>query len=234
MLKINNIDTYYGGLHILKNLTMEVGDGELVAVLGANGAGKSTLLKAISGLVVPTAGDIEYNGVKIGGLDPPKICQMGITQVPEGRLVFSGLTVRENLLLGSYLRKDKDGVKQAYNTIYDLFPILKERTKQLAGTLSGGEQQMLAIARGLMAAPSLILFDEPSLGLAPFLVESVADTIRAIHERGITVLLVEQNANMALRLADRGYVLQVGEIILEGTGRELLVNPEVRAAYLGI
>jgi len=234
MLKIKNIDTYYGGLHILKNLSMEVGDGELVAVLGANGAGKSTLLKTISGLVVPTAGEIEYNGVRIDGLDPPKICQMGITQVPEGRLVFSGLTVRENLLLGSYLRNDKDGIKQAYNTIYDLFPILKERTKQLAGTLSGGEQQMLAIARGLMAAPSLILFDEPSLGLAPFLVESVANTIRAIHERGITVLLVEQNANMALRLADRGYVLQVGEIILEGTGKELLVNPKIRAAYLGI
>jgi len=234
MLKINNIDTYYGGLHILKNLSMEVADGELVAVLGGNGAGKSTLLKAISGLVVPTAGDIEYDGVNISGLDPPKIVRMGITQVPEGRLVFSGLTVRENLLLGSYLRKDKEGIKEAYNTIYELFPILKERNKQLAGTLSGGEQQMLAIARGLMAAPKLILFDEPSLGLAPFLVESVADTIRGVHERGITVLLVEQNANMALRLADRGYVLQVGEIILEGSGEELLVNPEVRMAYLGI
>ena len=159
---------------------------------------------------------------------------MGITQVPEGRLVFSGLTVRENLLLGSYLRKDKEGIKAAYDTIYQLFPILKERNKQLAGTLSGGEQQMLAIARGMMAAPKLILFDEPSLGLAPFLVESVADTIRAIHERGTTVLLVEQNANMALRLADRGYVLQVGEVILKGTGKELLVNPEVRMAYLGI
>ncbi|MBA7653768.1 High-affinity branched-chain amino acid transport ATP-binding protein LivF [subsurface metagenome] len=234
MLKINKIDTYYGGLHILKGLSMEVRDGELVALIGANGAGKTTLLMAISGIIVPTAGDIEYDGVRINGLASQDIVKLGITQIPEGRLIFDALTVDENLKLGHYLRRDKDGIAHAYEDVYTLFPILKERGKQIARTLSGGEQQMLAIARGLMANPKLILMDEPSLGLAPVLVESVAEIISQIKSRGLTILLVEQNANMALRLADRGYVLQVGEIVMEDASDKLLNSEEVKKAYLGI
>ena len=234
MLKINKIDTYYGGLHILKGLSMEVRDGELVALIGANGAGKTTLLMAISGIIVPTAGDIEYDGVRINVLASQDIVKLGITQIPEGRLIFDALTVDENLKLGHYLRRDKDGIAHAYEDVYTLCPILKERGKQIARTLSGGEQQMLAIARGLMANPKLILMDEPSLGLAPVLVESVAEIISQIKSRGLTILLVEQNANMALRLADRGYVLQVGEIVMEDASDKLLNSEEVKKAYLGI
>ncbi|MBA7522846.1 High-affinity branched-chain amino acid transport ATP-binding protein LivF [subsurface metagenome] len=189
---------------------------------------------AISGIIVPTAGDIEYDGVRINGLASQDIVKLGITQIPEGRLIFDALTVDENLKLGHYLRRDKDGIAHAYEDVYTLFPILKERGKQIARTLSGGEQQMLAIARGLMANPKLILMDEPSLGLAPVLVESVAEIISQIKSRGLTILLVEQNANMALRLADRGYVLQVGEIVMEDASDKLLNSEEVKKAYLGI
>ncbi|MDD5082616.1 MAG: ABC transporter ATP-binding protein [Dehalococcoidales bacterium] len=234
MLKINKIDAGYGGIRALKNVSLEVGDGELVALIGANGAGKSTLLNTISGMVPLRSGTIEYNGVKISSLAPHKIVQMGVIQIPEGRLVFAGMSVKENLEVGCYLRHDKKEIAEAYEQVYNLFPILKERNKQMAGTLSGGEQQMMAIARGLMSKPSILLMDEPSLGLSPVLVEHVAETIDHIRKQKIAILLVEQNARMALRLADRGYVLQVGEMVMTGTGKELLRHPDVRKAYLGI
>jgi branched-chain amino acid transport system ATP-binding protein len=233
MLKIDKLDTYYGGLHILKNINMEVGDGETVCLIGANGAGKSTLLKAISGLVVPAAGTIQFNNVVLNKMNPRKIVEQGVTQVPEGRLVFAGLRVRENLELGAILRKDKSNVSKTYEEMYKLFPILKQRTNQDANTLSGGEQQMLAIARGLMANPKLILLDEPSLGLSPVMVELVSDIIQRIKGK-ISILLVEQNAAMALRISDRAYVLETGNITMQGAGQELLKNPAVRTAYLGL
>lgn len=234
MLKLNKVNTYYGTLHILKDVTLEVGDGELVTVIGANGAGKTTLLRTISGFVVPTQGDIEYDGKRLNEVEPEKIVKDGICQIPEGRQLFAIMTVKENLEMGAYLRKDKENIGRDLERMYELFPILKERTKQQAGTLSGGEQQMCAIARGLMSNPKLLLLDEPSLGLSPVLVEEVAEIITEIHSRGIAIMLNEQNASVALRLADRGYVMELGKLVLEGTGDELLQNDEVRKAYLGM
>ena len=234
MLKLNKVNTYYGTLHILKDVTLEVGDGELVTVIGANGAGKTTLLRTISGFVTPAQGDIEYDGKRLNGVEPEKIVKDGICQIPEGRQLFAIMTVKENLEMGAYLRKDKENIGRDLERMYELFPILKERTKQQAGTLSGGEQQMCAIARGLMSNPKLLLLDEPSLGLSPVLVEEVAEIITEIHSRGIAIMLNEQNASVALRLADRGYVMELGKLVLEGTGDELLHNDGVRKAYLGM
>lgn len=219
---------------MLKGVALEVGDGELVTVIGANGAGKSTLFLTISGFVHAAQGTIEYNGKNIIGMDSADIVRLGICQVPEGRQLFPMMTVKENLEMGAYLRKDKKTISQDLEQMYQLFPRLKERTRQQAGTLSGGEQQMLAIARGLMSNPKLLLLDEPSLGLSPVLVETLFDIIKEIKSRKITILLNEQNAAMALRLADRGYVLEVGNIVLEGTGKELLNNDNVRKSYLGM
>ncbi len=234
MLKINKVNTYYGSLHILKDLSLEVGSGEMVTVIGANGAGKTTLLRTISGIVVPTGGYIELDGERIDGLEPEKIVRHGICQIPEGGQLFNVMTVRENLEMGAYLRRDKTGIERDLERMYEHFPILKERAKQQAGTLSGGQQQMLAIARGLMSNPKILILDEPSWGLAPVLVDEVADIISEIHARGITILLNEQNASMALRLADRGYVMELGRIVMEGTGDELLQDDGVRKAYLGL
>ena len=234
MLKLRKVNTFYGSLHILKDVSLEIHDGELVTVIGANGAGKSTLLNTISGIVSPAQGDIEHDGERLNGLEPEKIVRHGICQIPEGRQLFSIMTVKENLEMGAYLRKDKINIDRDLERMYSFFPILRERAKQQAGTLSGGQQQMLAIARGLMSNPKLLLLDEPSWGLAPVLVEEVAKIITEIHSRGMAVLLIEQNANVALRLAERGYVMELGAIVLEGTGDELLQNDGVRKAYLGM
>jgi len=234
VLRLNKVNTYYGSLHILKDVSLEVGDGDLVTVIGANGAGKTTLLRTISGFVVPATGEIDYDGEKLNGLEPEKIVRRGICQIPEGRQLFSIMTVKENLEMGAYLCNDKIKIDRDLERMYELFPRLKERAKQQAGTLSGGEQQMLVIARGLMSNPKLLLIDEPSWGLAPVLVEEVAGIITEIHSRGIAILLIEQNANLALRLADWGYVMELGIIVLEGVGDELLQNDGVRKAYLGI
>jgi len=234
VLRLNKVNTYYGSLHILKDVSLEVGDEELVTVIGGNGAGKTTLLRTISGLVAAAQGDIEYDGERLNGLDPEKIVRRGICQIPEGRQIFATMSVKENLEMGAYVRKDNIEISRDLERMYEYFPRLKERAKQQAGTLSGGEQQMLIIARGLISNPKLVLIDEPSWGLAPALVEEVAGIITEIHSRGIATLLIEQNANVALRLADRGYVMQLGAIVLEGTGDELLHNDEVRKAYLGM
>jgi len=234
VLRLNKVNTYYGSLHILKDVSLEVGDGDLVTVIGANGAGKTTLLRTISGFVVPATGEIDYDGEKLNGLEPEKIVRRGICQIPEGRQLFSIMTVKENLEMGAYLCNDKIKIDRDLERMYELFPRLKERAKQQAGALSGGEQQMLVIARGLMSNPKLLLIDEPSWGLAPVLVEEVAGIITEIHSRGIAILLIEQNANLALRLADWGYVMELGIIVLEGVGDELLQNDGVRKAYLGI
>ena len=234
MLKLNKVDTYYGSLHILKGVSLEVPDDSLVTIIGANGSGKTTMLRTISGFVTPTQGDIEYDGVKIGGMDCADIVKLGICQVPEGRQLFSIMSVKENLEMGAYLRKDKAKIAEDLGRVYKIFPLLKERTKQQAGTLSGGEQQMLAIARGLMSDPKLLLMDEPSLGLSPVLIEHLREIITEIRSHKITVLLNEQNAAMALRLADRAYVLELGSIVLEGSGDELLGNEGVKKAYLGM
>lgn len=235
MLKVNKINTYYGSLHVLKGASLEVGDDELVCVIGANASGKTTLLNTISGFVTPTQGDIEYNGKRLNGMATDKIVEMGITQVPQASGLFQLMTVKENLEMGAFLRRDKKSVAKDLEEMYELFPILKERSKQLAGTLSGGEQQMLAVARGLMANPKLLLMDEPSAGLSPALVEAVAEKIIEIKSlRKIPVLLVEQNANMALRIADRGYVLRLGALALTGPAQELLHDDGVRKAYLGL
>jgi branched-chain amino acid transport system ATP-binding protein len=213
---------------------LEVSAGEIVTLVGANGAGKTTLLWAISGFVIPFGGEIEFLGQGIRGLSPEVIVRMGISQVPEGRAIFPVMTVLDNLEMGAYVRRDKKEIVADLRQVYELFPILKERKGQLAGTLSGGEQQMLAIARGLMSRPRLFLLDEPSLGLAPLLVEAIGGIIGEIKSRGVTILLVEQNVNMALQMASRGYVLEIGKIVLEGTGEELLNNDMVKKAYLGL
>ena len=234
MLSLKRVDTRYGGLHVLKGVSLEVSAGEIVTLVGANGAGKTTLLWAISGFVIPFGGEIEFLGQGIRGLPPELIVKMGISQVPEGRAIFPLMTVVDNLEMGAYVRRDKKEIVADLAQVYELFPILKERRGQLAGTLSGGEQQMLAIARGVMSRPRLFLLDEPSLGLAPLLVEAIGGIIREINSRGVTILLVEQNVNMALQMASRGYVLEVGKIVLQGTGEELLNNEQVRKAYLGL
>ena len=233
LLELDNIKTYYGNIRALRGISMEVDEGEIVCLIGANGAGKSTTLMTISGILTPVDGDVMYQGRSIVGVRPDNIVRMGICQVPEGRMIFPILTVRENLDLGAYLRTDADGIEEDFGRVFSLFPVLRDRQKQHGGTLSGGEQQMLAIARALMGRPKLMLLDEPSLGLAPILVDAIFDTIRRISEQGTTILLVEQNAQVALQSSNRGYVLETGEITLANTSEELLNNEEVRKAYLG-
>jgi len=233
LLKLDNVKTYYGNIRALKGISMEVDEGEIVCLIGANGAGKSTTLMTISGVLTPVDGDVIYQGQSIAGVRPDTIVKMGICQVPEGRMIFPILTVGENLDLGAYLRTDPNGIKEDLDRVFSLFPVLRDRRKQHGGTLSGGEQQMLAIARALMGQPKLMLLDEPSLGLAPILVDIIFNTIRRISEQGTTILLVEQNAQLALQLSNRGYVLETGEITLADTSEELLNNEEVRKAYLG-
>ena len=233
MLKIDELKVSYGGIEAVKGITFEVPERKIVTLIGANGAGKSTTLRTIAGLVRPAAGRIHLQGEDITGLSPDRIVPKGITLVPEGRRVFPDLTVLENLRIGAYLRTDKDSVEEDIQWVYELFPRLQERSWQAAGTLSGGEQQMLAVGRALMSRPKLMMLDEPSLGLAPLVVQDIFSIIREINHQGVTILLIEQNANMALHTADRGYVMETGEIILEGAGRELLENPVIREAYLG-
>lgn len=233
MLKIENLVVYYGGIEALKGISLDVPDGKIVTLIGANGAGKSTLLRSIMGLVKPDNGAITYNGQDIYGLNSQKIVSTGITLVPEGRRVFPNLTVLENMKIGAYMRNDKDGIVADIRWIYDLFPRLEERSWQLAGTLSGGEQQMLALGRALMCRPKVLMMDEPSLGLAPLVIKDIFKIIQEINRQGMTVLLIEQNANMALKIADIAYVLETGRITMNGTGKELLENPDIKAAYLG-
>jgi len=233
LLKLDNVKTYYGNIRALKGISMEVAEGEIVCLIGGNGAGKSTTLMTISGVLTPEEGDVIYQGQSIVSLRPDNIVQMGICQVPEGRMIFPLLTVMENLDLGAYLRKDKDGIKADIDRVFGLFPILRERLKQAGGTLSGGEQQMLAIGRALMARPKLLLLDEPSLGLAPILIDTIFEIIRQINKQGTTILLVEQNAQLALQFSHRGYVIETGEIALADTSAALLNNEEVKKAYLG-
>ncbi|MED3661665.1 ABC transporter ATP-binding protein [Ureibacillus sp. FSL K6-8385] len=233
MLQVNNIDVYYGNIHALKGVSLEVNEGEIVTLIGANGAGKTTLLKTLSGLLKPKHGTILYNMQQIGGKPAQGIVKNGIVHVPEGRRVFANMSVEENLELGAFLRKDRDGIKKDLNRVYEMFPILNERRKQLAGTLSGGEQQMLAIGRGLMSKPKLLLLDEPSMGLAPIIVQQIFEIIQTINQEGTTILLVEQNAHMALSIADRAYVIETGRIVLSGSAKELQESEQVKAAYLG-
>ncbi|MBQ2000898.1 MAG: ABC transporter ATP-binding protein [Clostridia bacterium] len=231
MLEIKNLSVNFGGIKAVNDISMAVEEGKIVTLIGANGAGKSTVLRSISGIVKPQAGEILLNGQNILGMSPDAIVSRGITLVPEGRRVFPNLTVQENLKIGAYLRKDKLDADLEY--VYSLFPRLKERHWQLAGTLSGGEQQMLAVGRALMSKPKLVMMDEPSLGLAPLVVKSIFEIIETINGEGITVLLIEQNANMALRIADTAYVLETGAITMAGTGAELLANDTIKEAYLG-
>ena len=234
MLELTAIETFYGNIQALKGVSLKVAQGEIVTLIGANGAGKSTTLMSISGVVHPRKGSIAFLGEDVTASTTERIVSMGITQVPEGRMIFPRLTVRENLLMGAYLRKDKAGIREDEEHAYSLFPVLRERRSQMGGTLSGGEQQMLAIGRALMARPKLLLLDEPSLGLAPLVVENIFEIIVQINKDGVTVMLVEQNAQMALQIAHRGYVLETGHVTLEGPGKELLSNPKVRSAYLGL
>ena len=231
MLKIDGLKVSYGGIEAVKGITFEVPERKIVTLIGANGAGKSTTLRSIAGLVKPAKGRIHLQGEDITGLTPDKIVAKGVTLVPEGRHVFPDLTVLENLKIGAYLRKDD--LTDDLNWVYELFPRLKERSWQAAGTLSGGEQQMLAVGRALMSRPKIIMMDEPSLGLAPIVVKGIFDIIKEINRMGVTVLLIEQNANMALRIADIGYVLETGKITTTGPGKQLLNDPAIKAAYLG-
>ena len=233
MLELRSIESYYGKIQALKGITLDVPEGGIVTILGANGAGKSTTLRTISGLIQAARGQILFQGEAIHKAPPHKIVRLGICQVPEGRDIFMGLTVRENLKMGAFTRKETKEVEQNLERIYESFPILKDRTRQQAGTLSGGEQQMLAIARGLMSKPKLMLLDEPSLGLAPLMVEEIFRIIRAINQEGVTILLVEQNANMALQTAQYGYVMETGNIALADTAQNLIKNDYVRQVYLG-
>lgn len=233
MLKLNSIQTKYGSIYALKGIDLVVNEGEIVTIIGANGAGKSTTLNTISGLVRSIAGSIEFNGVDITYMPTDKIVESGLIQVPEGREIFPNLTVMENLKLGAFLRKDKQGIKEDIEKVTSYFPRLAERFNQLGGTLSGGEQQMLAIARALMSKPKLLLMDEPSLGLAPIFVQDIFNIIKRINEQGTTVLLVEQNATLALSIAHRGYVMETGNIVMEDKASNLMDNESVKAAYLG-
>ena len=233
MLKVRDLVVAYGGIEALKGISIDVPDGQIVTLIGANGAGKSTLLRTIMGLVKPQSGTVEYNDEMINGLNSQRIVSRGITLVPEGRRVYPNLTVLENLRIGAYLRKDEDGIAADIKRIYELFPRLEERHWQMAGTLSGGEQQMLALGRALMSRPKIMMMDEPSLGLAPLVIKDIFSIIRRINESGTTVLLVEQNANMALKVAHHAYVLETGRIKMEGGGKELLENEEIKEAYLG-
>ncbi|HZX64350.1 MAG: ABC transporter ATP-binding protein [Myxococcales bacterium] len=233
MLSLRDLDVHYGAIHALRGVSFEVGEGEIVTLIGANGAGKTTTLRAVSGLLRASGGSIEYRGERTAGLKPHKLVERGLCHAPEGRGIFPNLTVRENLQLGAFLRRDADGITKDMEHGFSLFPILKEREKQMAGTLSGGEQQMLAIARALMAQPKLLLLDEPSLGLAPQVTETIFHIIEEINRQGVTILLVEQNAHLALGIAHHGHVLETGQVVQSGTGQELLRSPEVRKAYLG-
>ena len=233
MLKIKDLHVSYGGIKALRGVDLKVPDGKIVTLIGANGAGKSTTLRTISGLVKAESGSITYDGKELLGLSINKILEQGIAQSPEGRRVFPNLTVLENLKIGAYLRKDRDGIEKDVRWIYELFPRLEERHWQPAGTLSGGEQQMLAVGRALMSRPRLLMMDEPSLGLAPLVVQGIFDIIRTINQQGVTVLLIEQNANMALKIADYAYVLETGCITKSGTGAALLADESIKEAYLG-
>ncbi|MFH1155522.1 MAG: ABC transporter ATP-binding protein [Pseudomonadota bacterium] len=235
MLKIRNIKTYYGNIQALKDISMDVAEGEIITLIGANGAGKSTTLMTLCGIVPPQSGTIEFQGIDITGMAPDRIFAMGISQVPEGRRIFPYLSVMENLDMGTFLRKDKSGIKKDLDYIFDLFPILAKRRHQAGGTLSGGEQQMLAISRAIMSRPKLLLLDEPSLGLAPIITRQIFEIIRKINEENrTTIFLVEQNANLALQVAHRGYVMETGRITMTDTGASLLANEDVKKAYLGI
>ena len=233
MLKIKDLHVSYGGIRALRGVDLEVPDGKIVTLIGANGAGKSTLLRTISGLVKADSGSITYNGKELLGMPINKVLEEGIAHAPEGRRVFPDMTVLENLKIGAYLRKDKAEIEKDIQWVYSLFPRLEERSWQLAGTLSGGEQQMLAVGRALMSRPKVLMMDEPSLGLAPLVVQGIFDIIRTINEQGVTVLLIEQNANMALKIADIAYVLETGEITKKGSGAELLADESIKEAYLG-
>ncbi|NLW52394.1 MAG: ABC transporter ATP-binding protein [Tissierellia bacterium] len=233
MLVINDLNVHYGVIQALKGVSIEVKEGEIVSLIGANGAGKTTLLHSISGIIKSTSGTITFEGKDITKDNARDIVVSGVTQVPEGRRIFKGMTVEENLLMGAYLRKDKDGITKDMNSVYERFPRLKERLKQKAETLSGGEQQMLAMGRALMARPKILLLDEPSMGLSPLLVKEIFKIITDINKQGTTILLVEQNAKMALSVANHAYVLETGKIVLTGTGQELLNSSEVKKAYLG-
>lgn len=233
MLKIDNINVYYGAIHALKGISVDVNQGEIVTLIGANGAGKSTTLRTISGLLKPKIGQIIFEGQNIAGMAAQNIVKLGISQVPEGRRVFAHMTVLENLELGAYLRSDAKEIKADMDIVFERFPRLAERRSQLAGTLSGGEQQMLAMGRALMSRPRILLLDEPSMGLAPLLIKEIFSIIKDINETGTTILLVEQNANMALSIAHKAYVLETGRIILSGSGKELAESEEIRKAYLG-
>ena len=235
MLRLNAIDAYYGNIQALHGVSIEVGQGEIITLIGANGAGKTTTLMSVSGVVAPRNGSVVFEGRNITGLSPDKIVALGICQVPEGRLIFPGLTVRENLDMGAFMRSDSAGIKQDVDMVYALFPILAKRRRQPGGTLSGGEQQMLAMGRALMARPRLLLLDEPSMGLAPLITRQIFDIIQQINrESGVTIFLVEQNANLALKIAHRGYVMENGRITMTDTGANLLVDENVKKAYLGL
>jgi branched-chain amino acid transport system ATP-binding protein len=235
MLELNNVKTYYGNIQALKDVSIKISEGEIITLIGANGAGKSTTLMSISGIVPPRSGEVLFMGQPIQDLPPNAIVSLGISQVPEGRRIFPFLSVAENLDMGAFLRNDKDEIKRDIEYIYELFPILAERRNQAGGTLSGGEQQMLAISRALMAKPRLLLMDEPSLGLAPLIVKQIFEIIKKINaESKTTIFLVEQNANMALKVAHRGYVMETGRVSMADTAANLLANDEVRKAYLGI
>ena len=234
LLELRQVDVFYGRIQALRRVTLEVGEGEIVALIGSNGAGKTTTLRTISGLIHPARGEIRLRGQMIHTLGAEKIARMGVGHAPEGRRLFARMTVRENLEMGAYARRDRAGIRSDFERIYTLFPRLRERHTQLAGSLSGGEQQMVAIGRALMGAPTVLLLDEPSLGLAPVLVDAIFDVIREINANGTTILLIEQNARLALKSAKRAYVLETGSLVLSGPAEELLVSPEVQRAYLGM
>lgn len=233
MLKINDLNVFYGGIHALRGVSMDVPEGQIISLIGANGAGKSTTLRTIMGLETPRSGKVFYKDQDITGRKTTEIVKSGIVLVPEGRRIFPNLTVKENLILGAYCRNDKEQIEKDMQWVYELFPRMKEREWQKAGTMSGGEQQMLAVGRGLMTVPKVMMMDEPSLGLAPLIVKDIFSIIKEINRRGVTILLIEQNAKAALEISDYAYVLETGNVVLEGTGKELLVNEEVKKAYLG-
>jgi branched-chain amino acid transport system ATP-binding protein len=234
LLEVDSINTFYGRVQALHGVSLSIEEGEIVTLIGSNGAGKTTTVRTISGLNPPAQGRVRFRGKDISGLPPNRVVGLGIGQVPEGRRVFSRLTVQDNLFLGAYVRNDRDGIRQDEEHVLTLFPRLKERRNQIGGTLSGGEQQMLAIGRALMSRPKLLLLDEPSLGLAPIMVDTIFQVIRDINQSGTTILLIEQNAAMALGVANRGYVLETGRIVKEGSAKALLESPDVQRAYLGI
>ena len=233
VLEVENLHVFYGQIHALRGLNLEVRQGQIVTLIGGNGAGKTTTLKTISSILAPAEGEVRLAGQAINQIAPHKVVGLGVVQVPEGRRIFGRLSVQENLRMGAFLRNDKDGIRSTEEQVFELFPRLKERINQLGGTLSGGEQQMLAMGRAIMSQPRVLLLDEPSMGLAPIIVEQVFAAVQQIRDQGVTVLLVEQNALMALKIADYGYVLESGEIALTGTGQDLLANEQVMEAYLG-